>query len=375
MPLTHAELDRAIRAHMQANRIVGLAACRVQDGDIVWENGFGYADLAAQHPMTPDTLLNIASVSKTFTTTALMQLWEKGRFQLDDLVSKYLPFAVRHPRFDTPITFRHLLTHTSGIQDSSAYYASYAPGDPTITLREWLEGYLLPGGKYYDAEQNFCTWGPGGEFDYTNVGYGLLGFLVEWISGTPFTRYVREHIFEPLMMYRSGWLLSEVDQTNHAIPYVFTDDKDSMLKPLFANPADAGSEGPIPLALYSFPNLSDGLVRTSVREMARYASAFSVPRYDGIPLRPETMQTCFTPQIAVREVHGSLLGLGLTWFFTPYREEPSCIKYWGHDGGDPGVNTRLQLSLERRGAVIIFTNSNHSKESMDTLSELIWQVE
>jgi CubicO group peptidase (beta-lactamase class C family) len=373
MPLTHAELDRATRAHMQANRIVGLAACRVQDGDIVWENGFGWANIASHRPMTPDSILNIASVSKTFTTTALMQLWEKGRFQLDDPVTGYLPFPVRHPRFDTRITFRHLLTHTSGIRDSLAYYTSYSCGDPLMSLEDWLKGYLLPGGKFYNAEENFCPWSPGGDFTYSNVAYGLLGYLVECISGTPFTRYCREQIFSPLMMNHSGWLLSEVDLSNHAVPYGILAGEE-VFQTLYAEPGNTPPSQPVPLCLYSFPNLSDGLVRTSARQLAHFAAAFSIPRCDGIPLKPATMQLCFTPQLPARDVRDTV-GIGLTWFFTPHKDDPSHIQYWGHDGGDPGVNTRLQLSLERRGAVIIFTNSNHSQESMNTLSELIWQVE
>jgi CubicO group peptidase (beta-lactamase class C family) len=96
-------------------------------------------------PMTDKTIQNIGSISKTITATAVMQLWEKGKFKLDDDVNGYLPFKERNPYFpDDPITFRELLTHKSSIKDGPAYEDSYACGDPTISLKDWIEDFKLP---------------------------------------------------------------------------------------------------------------------------------------------------------------------------------------------------------------------------------------
>ena len=134
--------------------------------------------------MTADTVLNVASISKTFTNAAVLQLWEDGRIDLDDDVNRYLPFRLVHPRHPgTAITFRHLLTHTASIGDGEAYDSSYACGDPAVSLGDWIEGYLVAGGKYYDAEESFLDAEPGETYSYSNVGFGLLGFLVEHISG------------------------------------------------------------------------------------------------------------------------------------------------------------------------------------------------
>ena len=148
------------------------------------------------------------------TNAAILQLRDEGRFALDDPINFYLPFAVVHPRYpNLPITYRHLLTHTGGLNDGDAYDASYACGDPTVSLGRWIEGYFTPGGIYYDADQNFLDQPPGERYSYSNVGYGLLGYLVESISGQSLAEYTRLRLFEPLGMDSSGWYLDAVAKT------------------------------------------------------------------------------------------------------------------------------------------------------------------
>ena len=214
-------LDDFIEAERRAQRIPGLAACIVKSGRVVWSKGYGWANIKKRVPMDPDvTVQNIGSISKTVVATAVMQLWEKGKFQLDDDVNERLPFAVRSPSHpDTPITYRLLLTHRSGIADSLAYRSSYACGDPSLPLEAWLKAYFTPGGRYYEKGANFHPWKPGEKHDYSNVGFGLLGYLVERVSGESFPHYTRKNIFEPLGMKRTGWLLSEIDVAAHAVPY------------------------------------------------------------------------------------------------------------------------------------------------------------
>src|SRR5206468_3783671 len=101
----------------------GMACAIVGPGQVRWSRGFGLADLERQQPMVADTLINVGSVSKTVTATALMQLWEQNRFGLQDDVARYLPFALRNPRFpEIPITFEQLLTHRSSIKDNWPTY-------------------------------------------------------------------------------------------------------------------------------------------------------------------------------------------------------------------------------------------------------------
>jgi len=129
------DLDTFIKEVMEKSHLPGLSACIVRNSNIIWSKGYGWADIENKISMTPDTVQNIASVSKTVTATAVMQLWEKGLFTLDDDVNGYLPFKAQNPRFpDVEITFRQLLTHRSSIKDGPAYEQSYAPGDPQISL-------------------------------------------------------------------------------------------------------------------------------------------------------------------------------------------------------------------------------------------------
>jgi len=204
----------------------GLAVCRIQAGRVTGSAGFGWADLEKQVAMTTDTIMNIASVSKTITATAVMQLHESGALDLDRSVDEYLPFLVRNPGFpDSIITCRQLLAHRSSIKDGPAYGAGYSCGDPTVNLADWLAGYLQTDGEYFDLEGNFHTWEPGTieppaqPRAYSNVGYGLLAYIVELVSGTPFTRYTIEKIFAPLGMQDSGWYLTEIDRSRHAVTY------------------------------------------------------------------------------------------------------------------------------------------------------------
>ncbi len=140
--------DDFILERMRTDHVPGLSAILVARDKIIWEKAYGWADVDQKIPMRVDTVQNIGSISKTITATAVMQLWEKGRFGLDDDVGRYLSFTVRNPRFpDDPITFRQLLTHKSSIKDGPAYGQSYACGDPKIRLKEWIQGYLMPGGR------------------------------------------------------------------------------------------------------------------------------------------------------------------------------------------------------------------------------------
>lgn len=164
---TFPEIDAFIEERMTRYNIAGLAACLVKNDRMVWSNTYGFADLERQLPMSLDWVQNICSISKTFTTTALMQLWEQGRFELDDDVSEYLSFPLRNPNHpNTAITFRLLLTHRSSIRDGEWYGRMYLCGDPQVSLADWIEGYLQPGGRFYDPRENFQLWEPGDRWEY-----------------------------------------------------------------------------------------------------------------------------------------------------------------------------------------------------------------
>jgi len=199
----------------------GLAISVVKDGSVFWSYTYGYSDIENKVPLDTRVIMNIASVSKTITTTAVLQLWEKGKLDLDTDVNHYLDFTVRNPNYEgTPITVKHLLTHTASINDSEAYSNSYQCGPSTVSLSEWISNYFTVEGKYYNKENNFHSWQPGEGYKYSNVAYGLLGLIVEEVSQQSFSDYCQKNIFEPLKMNNSAWFRKDIDTLKQSKQYV-----------------------------------------------------------------------------------------------------------------------------------------------------------
>jgi CubicO group peptidase (beta-lactamase class C family) len=369
-------LDEFILGKMKASNIPGLTACIMKKDRLVWTGAFGWADVEDKKPMTERTIQNIGSISKTITATAVMQLFEQGKFKLDDDVDGYLPFPVRNPRFpDEPITFRQLLTHKASIKDGSAYEHSYACGDPTVSLKDWIKGYLVPGGKYYSGEENFHTWKPGTVktpiWSYSNVGFGLLGYLVEVISGRDFAEYTKNNIFAPLGMKNTGWYLADADIDHHAIPYsLISEDRRlppgitfETFLPRYGKDKQILKTGELfPHCLYSFPNYPDGLIRTSVRDLSRFLRAYiggGVFEEKRI-LKEETVRTMLSKE------H---FGQGLCWFDLKLKNGDAA---WGHGGGDPGISTEMLFRpTDGVGVIVFFNLDTPGKASGEILERLV----
>lgn len=360
-------VERLITDTMADDHIAGMAVAIVKDGGIVYSKGFGFADVEAQTPMTTDTVLNIASISKTFTNAAVLQLEEAGKIGLDDDVNQYLPFRLVHPKHPTKtITFRHLLTHTASIEDGPAYGNSYTCGDPTLSLGDWIEGYLKMDGAHY-AEANFHDYEPGAEYSYSNVGFGLLGYLVERIASEPFGDYCQKNIFAPLGMDETSWYLADFEAGRHATPHAYLKAGASLTEPLVDRPKARGfgdvltEDGFVPLCLYSFPNYPDGLIRTSVHQLARFLLAHMeggmIDSGGGVDsgriLAAETVDEILTKQIR-RSRLGEEGIQGLTW---SGQQRDGLGLVWGHSGGDPGVSTHMYFVPEDDIGVIVFANT------------------
>jgi CubicO group peptidase (beta-lactamase class C family) len=272
------DLDAFIRGRMESARAPGLALAIVRDGKLERTAGYGFANLAQQRSMCADTVINVASVTKTATCIAVMQLWERKKFVLDSDVNAYLPFPVRNPAYpEAPMRFRQLLTHTSSIADGPLYDKSYVCGDSRIPLGEWLRDYLTDGGALYDPQRNFHPWKPGAQFEYSNVAYGLLGHLVETLSGMSYSDYMLTRVFAPLGMSHSRILLAGMDPQSHATPYTYAKDGDASVTvelrdPTWTPPADRHTGVQVPHCLYSWGTPPDGGARTSAVELSLWFS-------------------------------------------------------------------------------------------------------
>lgn len=203
-------LDGFAAALIDEQAIPGLAIAVVKDQKIVHMQGYGFADLRSHTPMTPDTPMNIASISKPILGIVLLQLRDEGRLDVDADINGLLPFRVEHPNSGGgPITIRQLATHTSGIAD---YYdtADYQPGaDSPRPLNDYLRSLLSPEGARYDGGAHYLDAKPGTVREYSNLGAGVAGAVAERAGGAPLAALAKDNIFAPLGMANSSWLLAD----------------------------------------------------------------------------------------------------------------------------------------------------------------------
>jgi len=340
-------LNYTISDYIDKNDVPGIAVCVVKDGSMFWSNSNGYADIEKNIPMSMDAIMNIASISKTITATAILQLWENGKLDLDADVSEYLEFSVRNPNFpEIPITIRQLLTHTSSINDSKAYFRSYTCGDPAINLADWIKGYFDNTGKFYNKKNNFHSWKPGEGYKYSNVAFGLLGFIVEEISKQPFSAYCNKNITTPLDMSNSAWFIKDIDTLKQAKQYVKANQrnkKSDLISKL--NSKQTGDY--FQLCNYSFYNYPDGLFKTSVKELSYFLMAImNQGAYNGHQvLENATVSEMLTLQLEKNDRQG------LCW--KKAKHEP----LWGHSGSDPGIQTYMYINQQSKVGIILFQNS------------------
>ncbi|MBP9211678.1 MAG: beta-lactamase family protein [Bacteroidetes bacterium] len=198
--LAQTGLDDSLSSRLNAIRtkysLAGISVSVIRHGKILANGSAGLADIARSIPITDSSAYRVASISKTVAATALMQLYEAGKFTLDQDISPALGFTLRNPYYpDVPITYRMILSHTAGIVDGSGYDGFLAATSSSSIPP--ISSVLVAGGTHYTAD----TWlnkRPGSYFTYTNLGFGVVGTLVESLSQERFDRYCVKHIFEPL---------------------------------------------------------------------------------------------------------------------------------------------------------------------------------
>tara|TARA_Y100000590_G_C15708887_1_gene1009614 strand:- start:699 stop:2207 length:1509 start_codon:yes stop_codon:yes gene_type:complete len=381
---TEDELIQFIQSTMETHLIPGLSISIVKDSDIVWEKYFGYANIEQEILVDENTMFILSSISKTITATALMQLWEMNLFNIDDQINNYLPFDVIHPDYpNSPITFKMLLSHTSGIKDFWSVM-TYYDGDSPLDLGYYLEQYLTPNGEFYSANGCYTNSEPGTNYSYSNNAVALIGYLVEEISGQSFNTYCNENIFLPLQMDNAFWFLSEIDSLNQvASPYQITGgngDSCSIIgcgiydqsNPCFCDFAcieygdccsdyeeicgENGAGGSIgnltEYENYGYSDYPSGQLRTTSNNLAKFMGAYmnSGIYNDNKILEPETieyMKTIHYPFINSMQ--------GLIWYY----KNQNGLTLFGHNGGDVGSSTDMFVSLSDNIGLIILTNSNN----------------
>jgi CubicO group peptidase (beta-lactamase class C family) len=339
------ELEPEIQRALLAGSIPSASIALIAGDKVIWTNAYGYSNLWARTPATPNTVYLIGSTFKAMSTTALLQQMEQGKFKLDDPVNKYLSdFKIQGEDPQHPVTFRHLLTHTSGMPGDFGGFPVW--GD---TVPPSLDDYLRTSLK--------VTRPPLVKVEYSNMAFTLVGYLVQKFSGVPYKKYIQEHIFTPLEMNTTAFEPRPDMEERLAIPYVF-DEK-------------TGSQtGTVRLKASVWPA---GIVYGTVLNQANWlitnlnGGVFKDKRL----ISQATLDQMFTRQYdqfkgTIENIWGNeSAGFGLTW----WTEVRDGDHYIAHSGSVPGYTAFLLGNRERKLGFAILTNGNRAHPHLFKLGD------
>lgn len=312
--------DSAVTRFMAATHVPGIAVAVVLHGDPAWAKGYGMADLENAAAVTPHTLFRLASVSKPITAVAAMRLWERGKLDLDAPVQRYCPSFPEKP---WPITTRELLGHLAGIR----HYKSDSQDDPeTGNTKHFTDG-IAAGIAFFANDALIAK--PGTKFNYSTMGYTLVGCAVASAGGATYPDVVRESVFLP-----AGMTETVVDDQlaiiKHRTRFYH---KDSTGRVFNADLLDAS---------YKVPG---GGWLSSATDLARFESALF---HDKL-LRRSTRTLMWTAQHTASD---SSTGYGLGWGIN----ERDCLHCVGHTGGQQGTSTIVLLEPNHDTGVVVLAN-------------------
>ena len=325
------KLERRITQIVAQERPPGLAIGIVRDQELVWQRGFGLAEIASNRPVNQHTLFLVASISKTFTATAIMQLRDEGKLRLDDPIVRFIPeFSAVPNRFGSieDVTLLRLLTHRSGLVGESPTAHWSTTRFPT------REEVLATIPKLQIAIE------PDSAFKYSNLGFALLGEVIARVSGRSFADYVRSEILTPLGMDSSAFELTPAVRGLMATGYL-------------PHPYDdVANVAQVPETFGGYAAAAG--LRSSVADLAKWISLqfrTKAPKREGSQvLRGESLSAMHR----VRWVESDWsIGYALTWWATRMRENI----YHHHSGGDHGFLTFAAFSKPHRIGIIALSNA------------------
>ena len=321
------KLDIWLEGQQLKHDVPGFSVGVVHDQELIWSKGYGFADVTNKIPATDQTLYRIASITKTFTATAVMQLVEQGKLSLDDPVSKYLPwFTPKNAEPTQPVRVWHLLTHTAGLQQNppgTDWDKLEGPDIATVSSATRATQLSLPTQR---------------RPNYSNYGFMVAGALVAQVSGVPYTRYVWEKVLQPLGMTNSFFLDGTETCPGLAVPY---------------GRRLAGQARGIEPQFKQGELMAAGGLVANVRDLAKWASLQfnESDEYKGPVLTGRSLREMHRPRFLVADWSQ---GFGLAWWLI--RGEKRADIY--HAGGLPGYISGLLINPASRVAVIALINSD-----------------
>ncbi len=336
--------------HQEINGNVLIA----QQGTVVYKRSLGYADIAEKKSLTDDTQFPLASISKTFTSTAVLQLKDAGMINISEPLVKYLV------QFPYPnITIRQVLSHTSGLPDTDELLDSLVAATPT---KIFTNQDIIPALQWYSKHKSL-KFQPGERWGYSSVGYSLLAMLVEKISGMPFGNYLQQNIFLPAGMTGS-YLQTSLDQTKgryRTKNYIYNNHYQMKLQ-FVDTLADRREWTYNQTGTYGGNNI----VATAT-DLLKYDEAL----YNGKLLKPATLQEAFTPvKLNNGQDNQAIAGtsMGLGWFiFT----DTTAGKIVWHSGSNPGVTTLFARNITTHETYVVLLNLALSNPVYQDLLSLV----
>lgn len=310
-------IDRTTFKHHQPGLAVGI----IHDNELLWGKGYGYADVDSKTPVTLDHRFRIASVTKTFTSIAILQLRDAGKLRLDDPVSQYLDWYPYQFQDAPAVTIHNLLTHTGGLPRDA-----HKPLWTGLEAPTWDEVLAI-------IEQRQPTQPPYNKFAYSNLGYSLLGAIITQISGLSWADYLQQHILDPLGMTNT-----------HPIPSA----DDPQLATGYSRMSDRYERDVLPFFLMNGFEASANFA-SSINDLTKYA-AFHL----GTASHPVLSAHSLRDMHRIHWLYDSWQG-GYGLGTETYKVNDWSIS--GHSGGYPGYLTQFTVCREHNTGVIILTNA------------------
>ncbi|MFL6467333.1 MAG: serine hydrolase domain-containing protein [Pyrinomonadaceae bacterium] len=339
------ELEPEIHRMLVEGKIPSASIALISGDKIIWTGAYGYSNLWARTPAAPSTTYVIGSTFKAMSTYALLQQMEQGKFKLDDKVNDYLTeFKIQKEDPKNPVTFRHLLTHTSGLPGGFGAYPVW--GD---TVPEPLEVFL--------SKALVISKPTGTEVIYSNVAYTLIGYLVQKFSGVPYKKYIQDNIFTPMEMTNTAFEPTPAMDERMSMPYT----------------VDEKTGGQVPAVRVKASVWPAGIVYGTIYDQSNWlitnlnGGVFKGKRIIG----EKTLEQMFTRQYdkfkgGIEGIWGNeTAGFGLTWWV----QERNGDHYFAHSGSLGGYTAFLLGNRDQKLGFAILTNGNRAHPHLFKLAD------
>ncbi len=316
------KIDNYIQLVMEKFDIPGIALAVTKDSELIYLNAFGVKNIVTKGRLQPEHIFHMASVSKPFVATAIVQLVEKGKINLDKPLITYLPYFKLDDDRYKDITIRQMLNHTSGMPDVIDYEWDKAQYDEGAAER-----YV----RSLNTEKMISA--PGERYQYSNMAYDVLGDVIAKVSGKPFEVYMKESILNPLGMRESNFLYEQIKKELRTSPHIW--DLELVVSNVYP---------------YNRAHAPSGTLNSNVIEMIKWAEAnLNHGELNGTRiLSEESCNLLWQPSVHLSE----RTSIGLGWVLSEHRGLSSV----SHSGDDLGYSCDFKLILEKNMGIVMASN-------------------